>query len=341
MGKKEMISDQEIREKIQELIEPFEFGNEGLVESVMFSLIRVIKETMSYTDLKSINVILQEYRKSLKVFLPFRDARKVCIFGSARIDNKNPKYSMTEELADKITREGFMVITGAGGGIMEAGNRGALTNMHFGVNISLPFEQIANPYIANDTKMVSFNYFFNRKVTFVKESDATIVFPGGFGTLDECFEILTLQQTGRCMPRPVILISEPGDDFWAKWREFLENNLVRNKYVLQDDVELFHICDNVDEAISEVVNFYKIYHSMKIYDDTVIMRLNEDLSDAVILQINEIFKDILVKSVFKMVSLDDVPFDAKEYEDKFRLTFNFNHRCYSRIHSLIRFINKK
>ena len=234
--------------------------NEKYLKEIMATICKLPNIDINTGDWKLLSRSIKELKNSFQAFTPFRGKRKVAIFGSARTAEDNPLFKMAEEFSRDIAKQDFMVITGAGGGIMEAGNKGA-GDESFGVNIKLPFEQSANDYIKTSSKLVSYNYFFIRKLMFIKESDATVLFPGGFGTLDEAYEGLTLIQTGKSLPRPIILMQNKGDDYWQTWVSFFTDIMLRDKYISPDDMDLFSICESNDAAIDTITAFYKTYHS--------------------------------------------------------------------------------
>ena len=228
--------------------------NQKVLKEILSTVCRLSDMDINSGDWKLLSRSIKEFRKSFQAFTPYRNKRKVAIFGSARTPEKDPLFKMAEEFSRDITRNDFMVITGAGGGIMEAGNKGG-GDESFGVNIKLPFEQSANDYIRKSKKLVSYNYFFIRKLMFIKESDATVLFPGGFGTLDEAYEGLTLIQTGKSLPRPILLMQNPGDDYWQTWVSFFSEIMLRDKYISPDDMDLFSICESNEEAINIITSF--------------------------------------------------------------------------------------
>ena len=194
---------------------------EHVLREILTTAVKLGKESGDKGDLKLVNNTLKELRYSFKVFSPYRAVKKVIIFGSARSKNKSAEYKMAEEFARSLTEKGYMIVTGGGPGVMEAGNKGAKTGKEFALNIRLPFEQKTNPYIYEKDKIINFKYFFTRKLIFVKETDATALFPGGFGTQDEGFEMLTLIQTGKSRPRPIVLMEPKGSRYWAQWISFV------------------------------------------------------------------------------------------------------------------------
>jgi len=235
------------------------FGTESLLQEILTTCVKLGIESSDIGDLKLINNCLKELRYSFKIFSPYRNIKKVIIFGSARSEKRSVEYKMAEEFAQKITKKGYMVVTGGGPGVMEAGNKGSGPGKDFALNIRLPFEQKPNPYLDEEERLINFKYFFTRKLIFIKESDATTLFPGGFGTNDEGFEALTLMQTGKSRPRPLVLMEPKGSDYWAGWMRFVEEQLVRNGFINKQDLKLFQVAHSADEAIKLIESFYKVY----------------------------------------------------------------------------------
>lgn len=331
--------DTDLNAAIDRLIKPYKLDHSETLREMIKSLIKMFDSPHDMHDVQQIRTTLEETRQAYKVFLPHRDTLKVSIFGSARTKPGETDYKMAETFARKITARGLMVITGAGPGVMEAGNKGAAANMSFGVNINLPFEQEPNRYIKDDPKLVGFNYFFNRKVAFVKESDATVIFPGGYGTHDECFELLTLIQTGRTMPKPIVLMAHPGSQYWRRWHDFVKKALLKPGYISEDDLTLYALRYNVDEAIEYIMSFYRIYHSIRYTKEFTIMRLNRVPTEKNLRLINQEFKDILFNGEFKIVPLSQLTCDNENYPDKIRMVFNFNKKSFGRLCKMILFLN--
>ena len=310
------------------------------VEELFLNILKMLYEKPDIHDLNLVKITIKELRRAFKLFAPFRDVRKVCIFGSARTDSEDENYKITEEFSRLITEIGYMVITGAGPGIMEAGNKGAGKEMSFGVNIKLPFEQQPNQYIADSSKLCSFRYFFNRKLTFVKESDATILLPGGFGTHDEAFEMLTLIQTGRSAPRPIIFLNHPNEVYWLKWKAFIEESLLGSNYISPADLSLFKICTSAQEAVDTIQTFYRTYHSIRYFQDSTIIRLNHSLKSEVIDHLNKEFSDLLTGGAFEFHGPEDSALEHAHYHGKYRLILKLNRLYYGRLMELIDFLNK-
>jgi hypothetical protein len=292
-------------------------------------------ESRDKGDLKLVNNALKEMRYAFKIFFPYRDAKKVIIFGSARSKKTSEEYSMADEFARKITERGYMVITGGGPGVMEAGNKGALPGKDFALNIRLPFEQKPNPYLDEKSRLINFKYFFTRKLIFVKESNATLLFPGGFGTCDEGFEMLTLIQTGKSAPRPILLMEPKGSKYWTSWKCFIREQLVRNGYISKDDLNLFKLVRNADDAVRLIEDFYRVYHSIRYVGDLTVVRLNRPLSARKLRLINQEFKDILINGDIRAAGPTDEEVQRMELLDLPRLVMNFNRRSYGRLLELI------
>lgn len=303
------------------------------------SLDKIWNTVLDANDLKLTATSLEELYDSFKLFQSYRDTRKVSIFGSARTSSDHPDYKLAESFASKMTQKGFYIITGAGGGIMAAGNSGAQLNKSFGLNIDLPFEQFANQFIINDPKLVTYRYFFLRKLFFVKESDAIVLCPGGFGTHDEGFESLTLLQNGRCAPRPFILLENPSSSYWDDWLLFVKRQLLEPGYISEEDMNFIQIIDNIDKAVEEIITFYSVYHSIRYAKDQTIIRLNSPLSLEKIDAINSDFSDILKSGTIQQVDISESIDDHSLYPLKPRLIFNFNNKNYGKLTRLIRFIN--
>ncbi len=336
-------SDDQWRRRRSEAIEAFldEFApseNADLMSQMLVTVSRLAADSTNRGDLKILNATLRELRYAFKVFAPYLDVPKVSIFGSSRTPEDHPQYLQAKTFARLMQRHGWMVITGAGGGIMQAGHHGASRKASFGVAISLPFEQETNTIIANDPKLVNFKYFFTRKLVFVKEAWAIVLFPGGFGTQDEGFESLTLVQTVKASPVPIVLCDEPGGTYWQHWKAFVEVELVEAGMIDASDLILFHVTDRAEDAVSEVLRFYRRYHSSRFVRDRLVFRLNSPLSAETLSQINETFADILKDGRFDQVP---GPLEAEEgaHPDKARLVFSFDRRSAGRLRLLINRIN--
>lgn len=310
------------------------FLREMLTTVVKFGI-----ESHDRGDLKLVNNALKEMRYSFKIFSPYRNVKKVIIFGSARSKTDSAEYKMAEEFTRKLTAKGYMIVTGGGSGIMEAGNKGAKAGKEFALNIRLPYEQKPNPYIDEKDKIINFKYFFTRKLIFVKETDATALFPGGFGTHDEGFEMLTLVQTGKSRPRPIVMMEPKGSTYWESWKRYVVGHLLKKGFIEKEDLKLFRITKTVDEAIKYIEDFYMTYHSIRYVSDLTVIRLNKEISDKMLDSLNRKFKDILTSGNIKRSPPTNKEIQEGEYFDLPRITMKFNMRDYGRLYEMIQALN--
>jgi uncharacterized protein (TIGR00730 family) len=264
-----------------------------LIEEMIVTALKMARDEMGVADLKLINRSLKEMRYAAKVFAHYTQYRKVVVFGSARTSPDAPEAKVAEEFARKMVSQEYMVITGGGDGIMGAAQRGAGRDHSFGLNIRLPFEQQANEIIEGDPKLINFNYFFDRKLNFVKESHAFALFPGGFGTMDETFEILTLMQTGKARIIPIVLLDRPNGTYWETWLKFLNEHLLKLDLICEEDFSFFKIVHDVDEAITEILHFYKNYHSARWVGEQLVLRISRPLSKNAVADLNKNFADLI------------------------------------------------
>ncbi len=303
------------------------------------SVLRLIHNQTTRGEIKILNAALRELVYAFKVFTPYRAVRKVTMFGSARITEDQPEYRQAVAFAQAISQQGWMVITGAGDGIMKAGQDGAGRERSFGVNIRLPFEQQANEVIQNDSKLVTFRYFFTRKLIFVMEADAIALFPGGFGTMDETFEILTLVQTGKSTPLPVVCVDRPGGDFWRAWDRCVQELFIARGLISPPDRHLYRIVDSVEDAVQEIATFYRNYHSSRYVGERLVLRLKQAPTPEVLDGLNEAFGDILVQDRLR-VSPALPEEDEPALADLPRLVLHFNRRDFGRLRQLIDALNR-
>jgi len=332
----------ELDKRIEELSRKYcEHENRDLLNQILITSMKLALESHNRADLKLVNVSFKQLRYALKIFSNFRDVRKVAMFGSSRTDEHDPEYRCAEEFARKIVKHGFHVITGAGGGIMEAGNKGAGPEYSFGVNIKLPFEQVANKYVTDKSKLINFKHFFVRKLFFIKESDATVLFPGGFGTLYEGLENFTLFQTGKSAPRPIVLMQTKENKYWDEWFSFVRKALVKNKYISRDDLHLFFKTDDTDKAVAHIVKYYKNYHSIRYVKKTTVFRLNRELPVKFLNEVGKEFKDILKDGNIEPCR-DMIPEELRkgEYLNLPRIMMRFNKKDYGRLNQLIYRLNE-
>ncbi len=293
--------DEAIDAKIQELVEAWSCGeNNDLIQELIVTSLKIGKDCLPEGDLKLFNRSLKEMRQASNVFGPYEAERKVSIFGSARTQPDEKEYQTALKFAEEIRDKGYMVITGAGPGIMQAGHEGAGREGSFGLNIKLPFEQGANPTIDGDNKLINFNYFFTRKLSFVKESDAIVGLPGGFGTMDELFEVLTLIQTGKAQVVPIVLLDAPGGTYWKTWLQFVQDHLFRLGLISYEDFNLFMLTSDIEEAVEEVDRFYRNFHSYRYVGKDLAIRVKHPVTDQLLKVLNNDFTDLLESGEFKV-----------------------------------------
>jgi hypothetical protein len=320
-----------------------EFGAERapeLIEEMIVTALKMARDRMSVADLKLITRSTKELRYAAKIFARYQSFRKVAVFGSARVSLESPEGRVAAEFARRMIANDFMIITGGGDGIMGAAQRGAGREASFGLNIRLPFEQHANEVIEGDKKLINFNYFFTRKLNFVKETHAVALFPGGFGTLDETFEVLTLMQTGKARILPVVLLDKPNGSYWATWVKFLDEHLLKLGFISPEDFYFFKTTDTVDAAVEEIANFYRVYHSERWVGEQLVFRLTHPLSETKISQLNAQFSDILRYG--SIVQSKALPQEMNEPEigSLPRLVFTPHRKSFGRFRQLIDAINR-
>jgi len=315
-------------------------GNHCLLAEMMITGVRIAcGGAVTGGDFKLMNRALKEMREASEVFHPYQDRRKVSVFGSARTKPEEPAYRTAVEFSRRMKEEGFMTITGAGPGIMAAGNEGAGKEESFGLNIALPFEASANEFIEGDEKLINFNYFFTRKLSFVKEADAAIGLPGGFGTMDEVFEALTLIQTGKASIYPIVLLDAPGGTYWKFWKQFVDEHLGRLGMISENDHHLFRVTDDVEEAVQEVVQFYRNFHSYRYVGDKIVLRLNAPLSDGALLEIQKNFTDLVKEGQILQRNALEEEGDEADLLSLTRLVFHHRRRDFGRLRQLIDAVN--
>ncbi|MCS7470266.1 LOG family protein [Stieleria sp. ICT_E10.1] len=310
-----------------------------LFDEMRATIARLEKDRTSRGDLKILSRTLLELRYAFKVFRPYRRRRKVTIFGSARTQPDHPDYQSAVELGRRMAEHGWMVITGAGGGIMEAGHVGAGKEASMGLNIMLPFEQGANDVIEGDPKLVTMKYFFTRKLMFVKECSAVVCCAGGFGTLDEALETLTLMQTGKQTMLPLVLLDHPQGSYWSDLGKFIDKQLLGGGMISPDDVALYRITNDVDAAIDEILGFYRRYHSMRYVRDRLVFRLKESLPDEKMEKIQSEYAGILVDGRFEQSKALAEESGEPDLAGLPRLVFHFNRRSLGKLRKLINEIN--
>ncbi len=334
---------QEVRTRIEELIDLQ--GGHGhphadLAADIIESGLKMLNDVKDRGDARLIATALRELRYSFRLFEAYGAYRKVSIFGSARILAGREEYRLAVELGRSLAAAGYMVITGAGPGIMQAGHEGAGSEKSFGLNIRLPWEQGANPVIIGDKKLITYRYFFTRKLMFIRQSDAIVLFPGGFGTLDEGYEAMTLMQTGKAKLRPLLLMDRQGGTYWRSFDRYVREHLLGNGLISQDDLKLYHLSDRCEDAVRVINRFYRNYQSARFVREWFVIRMKRAPSEAAVEGLNEDFADIIEdQGVIRVVP--PFPEETEEADDLAlpRLGFKFDRRHYGRLKQLIDVLN--
>jgi hypothetical protein len=315
-----------------------ESSNRDLLEEMLLTICRLARDPIGRGDVKLLHKALAELRYAYKVFAPYRHVRKISVFGSSRTPEHHADYHSAAEFSRRMAEAGWMVVTGAGDGIMKAGHHGAGRERSFGVAIRLPFEQKTNTVIANDPKLVNFRYFFTRKLMFVRQASAVALFPGGFGTMDEGFEALTLVQTGKAPIVPIVMIERPGGTYWQRWDEYVRRELLAPGLIGPEDLRLYRITDDVSAAVAEVVGFYRVFHSMRFVHDDLILRLERRLSDTLIERLNDEFGSMVTSG--RIEQCGPLPQERDELPDKPRLRMQFDRKSFGLLRRCIDTINR-
>jgi len=315
--------------------------NEELFAELMQTVLKLSRDDASRGDLKILNRAFKELRYAFKLFAPYRSDRKVSIFGSTSIKEEDPYYQMAVHLGRRLVEEGFMVITGAGSGIMQAGHEGAGRERSFGVNIQLPFAQQPNRFIRGDRKLMTFHFFFTRKLIFVKEADAVVFFPGGYGTHDEAIEALTLAQTGKSQIVPVLLMDLPGKGYWKEWEDFVRKRMLNEGFISEEDLNFFKIVEDTEAVIQEIKQFYRNYHSYRFVGEDLVIRLLHPPTPGLIEELNRDFQDLLTEG--RVRSTAPLPEEADDPEafSLPRLLVPFNRKDFGRLRKIIDVINRQ
>ena len=330
-----------LKRQIQELIASRGGGhNEESVANIIENALKLLKDVEDSGDVSVIQTALRELRYAFKLFAPYAHVRKVAMFGSARTQPARQEYQQAFEFGRKVAAAGFMVITGAGPGIMQAGHEGAGPEMSFGASIRLPWEQSANPVIREDKKLVTFKYFFTRKLIFIRHSDAIALFPGGFGTMDEGYEALTLMQTGKSQLMPLVLIDRPGGTYWKTWDKQVREHLLRDELISPDDLNLYQITDDTDQAVKIITRFYRNFHSTRFVKDLFVIRLQHAPSDSALEAMNEDFADINTGPPIRRIEPTPEEREDTEHLELPRIAFKFNRRDYGRLRQLVDVLNQ-
>jgi hypothetical protein len=334
-------SIEELCQKLIAELHPFleQQKSQIFLEEIINDSLHFVLDHPNGLDAKILKTTIQEMRAAFSVFAPFADNKKATIFGSARVREDQPLYAHTVEVASELAKHDWMVVTGAGPGIMEAGMKGAGADKSIGVSIRLPMENEANALIANDSKHVSMRYFFTRKLMLVKESQAFVCLPGGFGTLDETFELLTLVQTGKSMPVPIVFLDAPGDTYWEQVNAFIQNELVSRELVSGADTSLFFITNDIQEAVSEIRTFYTNYHSLRYVGKSLIIRLQHFITDEQLELINKEFHYLCTEGSIERTVTHKVEIRDNDHTELARIKFSFTKVEYGDLRRLINRLN--
>lgn len=312
-----------------------------IIRELILASLKAGQEDDGGVDLKMMNTSVKEMRYTAKIFGQYRSVKKVTVFGSARTRPEETIFKMARELGRELAESGYHVITGGGPGIMQAIHEGAGPDFSFGVNIYLPFEQKVSPVMLGSPRSIIYKYFFNRKVAFLKESDAVVVFPGGFGTQDEAMETLTLVQTGKRNPLPLILMDEPGGTYWTEWVNYIETELLGRGYISRSDLHLFDRSDGIDDAVGRINRFYHRYHSLRYIGTKLVLRLTSPIDKARIDDLTTRFSDILTPGGGIILT---EAFAEEENEENIRrlprLAVDFTRNRFGRLKQLIDAVNE-
>lgn len=338
------LGNKELDKRLEDLVRDTVASHEGhahdedLVREMIVSVLKMHRDDNDRGDLKIVNSALKELRYSFLVFSRYRETPKVTVYGSARTAPENPNYQLAAQFANLMAdTHQWMVVTGAGPGIMEAGNLGAGSDYGFGVNIRLPFEADPNPYV-HESRLINFKYFFTRKLMFVKESDAFVVFPGGFGTQDETFELLTLIQTGKSDMHPVVLMEAEGSGYWDEWFKFVAA-LSEQGMIAPDDMSLFTYTNDANEAAAEIRRFYNNYHSQRYVDGKLVLRLKHEPSAGLVAQLNDEFSDIVVSGSIEKIEATPAEVATDDNVDLARIRLHFDRRHLGRLRLMVDRLN--
>lgn len=332
--------DEDLDRQIAALLDDLPPVDRRIALESLGTVIALARGGASRLDRKIANAALKELRTAFEVFAPFRDVRKVTIFGSARTPREHPEYETARGFGARMADEGWMVVTGAGPGIMEAGHVGSTIGKAIGVHILLPFEAEPNEIIAGDPKLIVFKYFFTRKLMFIKEADAFVLLPGGFGTLDETFELLTLMQTGKSDLHPIVMLDAPGGTYWAEFDAYVRDSLVTRGFVDTFDSSLYRVTDNIEDAVSEIETFYRVYHSVRFVDRRLVVRLRKSPSDALLRDLERDFSDIIIGPI-ERVEASPIEIRDGDVPDLPRIALRVDRARTGRLRAMIDTVNRQ
>jgi len=311
-----------------------------LYQEILLNALKCKRDELDILDLKLLSRAVAEFRYAARVFKPYRGVRKVSIFGSARTPRGDPYYDLAVAFGRALVERDFMVITGAAEGIMRAGIEGAGPQNSFGVNILLPFERAATDLLQEDGKLITFRYFFTRKLFFVMEADAFALFPGGFGTHDEGFELLTLLQTGKTPPKPLVLMELPGERYWERWESFVRQELLSRGYISPEDLSFYKIAHSSEEGVAWLTSYYSTYHSLRQVGDLLVIRLERDLADGELVQLTRQFGDLIEAGRITRTGPLPPEEDQPALRSKPRIAFRYQGQNAGRLNELILAINQ-
>ncbi len=314
--------------------------NRPLYREMLLTVLRMAHDDFDRWNAKITLQAIRELEKTFRVLEPFKGRRKVTVFGSARTPVEHPLYALAREMGATLARSNMMVITGGGAGIMAAAHEGAGLEHSLGFNITLPFEQRANPTINGSANLLAFHFFFTRKLFFIKEADALVMCPGGFGTLDEALEVLTLIQTGKTPLVPIVLLDMPGGTFWKGALDFVRDQLESSQYILPNDLKLMRFAHSAEEALAEINQFYSNFHSSRWLNKTFVIRMQRPLNSAALEHIQKAFADICLSDCFHQGRFTDLEHDDPALNHLARLSFVFSGRNQGRLRELVDFINQ-
>ena len=337
----ESTGDRDLDARIMELAQSVSGVDDPCLLAEMISTgVGMARGRAEHVDFKLATRALKEMKHASEVFQPYRSRRKVALFGSARTKPEEKEYRAGVEFSRRMLEEGYMTITGAGPGIMAAGNEGATREHSFGLNINLPFEASANDFIIGDHKCIDFNYFFTRKLSFVKEADAGVGMPGGVGTMDEVFEALTLIQTGKATLYPIVCLDAPGGTYWKAWNQFVEEHLYRLGMISESDFSLYKVTDDVEEAVAEITNFYRNFHSYRYVGDRLVLRLQAALSKPALQSLNENFGAMLKSGEIEQRGALEEEANEPDLADLPRIVLRHRRRDFGLLREFINTINE-
>jgi uncharacterized protein (TIGR00730 family) len=330
----------ELDQKLRAVVEELGVDDSDLTFEMLATAVRLAREPVSRLDRKIANAALKEMRYAFNVFSRYRELRKVSVFGSARVPQANPEYQIAKELGRLMAARGWMVVTGAGPGIMQAGHEGAGKDLSIGVNIVLPLESKPNEFIADNAKLINFKYFFTRKLMFMKEADAFVLCPGGFGTMDEAFELLTLLQTGKSDLHPIVLLESPGGTYWDAFESYVRDHLLAPGYIGEEDLGLYYRCQEPTDAVTEIERFYRVYHSQRYIGKQLILRLQSMPSEALLSSLSSEFSDILEGRI-RITKTSPDELRDKDAPELPRIAVPFDRQHFGRLRRLIDRLNEE